>query len=157
MSEQLALPLGGCAQVPRMPPLVLLQMPPQQSVPVEQVSLTCAQNDEFTQTLFEQSFEQQSVFALHALPSSLHEPPLTVRHVPAPPSFWLQRPLQHCAFDVHACVLEMHCERQRLPTQLREQQSVGTVQLCPSGKQVTPEHMLLMQTFEQQSPAFWQD
>jgi hypothetical protein len=42
---QLVDPLGGGPQVPSVAPILMAQMPPQQSVPLEQTSPCCPQNE----------------------------------------------------------------------------------------------------------------
>jgi hypothetical protein len=72
-------------------PFWIVQIPPQQSAPVSQMSPFCPQYDGCEQILFSQKSEQQSPFCVHAFPSVEHVV-LSGVHFPFVPHV----PLQHC-------------------------------------------------------------
>lgn len=85
-----------------MAPVAFVQIPPQHSVLVLQMSPVWVQNDGwFEQRPFEQSFEQHSPFVVHAFPAVLHVA-LSGSHCWAPPSTVAHLPLQHASLAVHA-------------------------------------------------------
>jgi hypothetical protein len=88
--------LAGCAHVPNALPLFSVHVPPQQSVPVVQMSPFCPQNDGCAQMPDSQYEEQQSPFAAHALPSVLH---VALSAAQLPP---VQVPPQHSALAAQA-------------------------------------------------------
>lgn len=101
-SLQFALPEGGFAQVPFVPASTL-QMPPQQSAPVEQASPCCPQKDEGWQVLSSAHRpEQHSAEEEQALPRVLQ---LELRGAQDPSS---QRPLQQSVSVVQALSSDVH-------------------------------------------------
>ena len=107
----------GTLHTPIVIPVPLVQMPPQHSLFVEQMSPVCVQNDDWLeQRPFVQRLEQQFAFDVHALPDVEH-PPLSGVHVPpaSAPPLPPHRPPQQLAFDVHAWLSEMQSVAPHLP------------------------------------------
>jgi hypothetical protein len=111
----------------------MVQMPPQQSVPLLHTSPFWTQNEGWLQTPPTQNNEQHSepfvhVFAriLQAVVSGVHVPPVQV-------------PLQQAALEPHAWLSEVHgVGWQTPPVQVPEQQSLMVAHTAPSARQVGP-------------------
>jgi hypothetical protein len=124
--------------VPIVAPLALVQMPPQHSVFVLQMSPVCVQNEGwFEQTPLLQKLEQHSPFVAHVLPEVRQEP-LSGVHVPAPPSLAPEHtPPQQLAFEVQALLSEMQSAEPHVPPlQTNVQHSFATLQAVPPVLQV---------------------
>jgi hypothetical protein len=131
--SQLAAPAGGEEQVPLVAPVAMVQMPPQQSVPMVQVSPFWPQNEGELQMPPEQSREQHSAPPAQALPRLLHVG-LSGTHMPP-----VQLPLQQSELALHAWLSEVHgAMLQTPPAQLPEQQSSLAVHAAPSVPQLPP-------------------
>jgi hypothetical protein len=126
-------PAGGAPQVPSVAPAAIVQTPPQQSGPCEQVSPFWMQNDEAIEQWPDvQSCEQHSELWVHALPDVLHDL-LSAMQVP-PEHVPLQQSVpavQACPSDTHACV--PHCP----PTHESEQHWIDVVHGAPAASQLT--------------------
>jgi hypothetical protein len=102
-TPQFAGPLGGVApHVPSVDPAATVHADVQQSDPVEHASPACPQNDDAWHVPFQQRFEQQSVLAVHWLPSVLHVA-FSGAHAPAT-QLWLQQ----LPFDPQAPWSDVH-------------------------------------------------
>ena len=96
-SEQYVAPEGGGAQEPTLLPGAMVHVAEQHSLPFEQMSPVCTQNEDPSWHLPpEQSFEQHSPSAAQELPAVWHAV-LSGTHFPV-----VQVPLQHLAPLVHA-------------------------------------------------------
>jgi hypothetical protein len=114
-------------------PAALLQSPPQHSLFTPHTSPFCVQNDPFEQTPPLQSLEQQSSFAVHALP--------VVRQTgfKGAQTLAVHVPLQHWAEAVQGWLSDVHCDPLQVPaSQTIEQQSCGLAHELPPGRQVPP-------------------
>jgi hypothetical protein len=134
-------PAGGAPQVPSVAPAAIVQTPPQQSGPCEQVSpLWMQKEDAIEQWPEAQSFEQHSELCAHALPDVLHD---LLSAVQLPPE---HVPLQQSALAEHACPSETQvCVAHWPPTQESEQQSSDVLHVAPAASQLTgapPMHAL---------------
>jgi hypothetical protein len=137
-----------------MPPVAMLQMPPQHSVSCAHASPFCTQYDDPAQILDElQKPEQQSVLAPQVLPAVL-QTLLSGVHV-----FDAEHmPLQHSLSAAQVWLSDTHWfPEQTLPMQLPEQQSVGFAQVVPPAEHivgfVAQVCAVTSHTFEQQSPS----
>jgi hypothetical protein len=100
----LAGPVGAGPQSPSCCCPVFVHTPEQQSLPAEHESPICPQNEGCWQVPLMQYPEQHDCNPLpHALPSVAHVVVSAV-HFPPEPHSWLQ----HCPFDVHALLSDVH-------------------------------------------------
>jgi len=125
-------PAGGAPQVPSVAPVAIVQTPPQQSGPCEQVSPFWMQNEDAIEQWPEaQSCEQHSELCVHALPDVLQD---LLSAVQEPPE---HVPLQHSAPPVHACPSETQaCAPHCPPTHESEQQSSDVLHAAPAASQL---------------------
>ena len=97
-------PCGGWSQTPNVAVGgTLVQMPPQQSAGLEQMSPGCPQYEGAEHTPARQNAEQHCALVVHALPSVSQ---VVLRGVQVPPMPHV--PLQHWAFVVHAWLSLVH-------------------------------------------------
>jgi hypothetical protein len=119
----------GWSHRPTVAPGCFVQTPPQHSALAAHTSPFCVQYEPLAQSPPRQSFEQQSVPVVQALPLVRH-PGFSGAQVPPAP----QVPLQHCADVVQACVSDVHCVPPHVPlSQTKVQQSWGMVHAPPAG------------------------
>lgn len=121
-------------QIPSVAPVSFVQMPPQQSVSLEQASPVWVQNETLAeQTPFEQTEEQQSELLLQVLPEVLQPVFSGMQTLPPPSPPAAQLPPQHSALLEHGLLSEVQSFEPHLPpVHTSVQQSVGDEHAWPA-------------------------